>query len=844
MKSNRTLFNLLVIASILLSSLAWLPSTGPVWGDTGTIRYVRPGGTGNCGDWEHTCGLQTALEASGAGDEIWVTEGTYSPGPVGDRTATFQLKNGVALYGGFKGTETTREQRSWLDHTAVLSGDLKGDDGPDFANNAENSYHVVTGSGTDGTAVLDGFTITAGNANGSYQSAYGGGLCNDSGSPTLTHVTFIANSAEYGGGMSNRSSSRPTLNDATFFANAAGSNGGGMYNYGGSSPALTQAAFYGNKAMAGGGMNNLESSSPTLTSIIFFANSASNFGGGITNFYMSSPTLTNVIFFANSAVGSGGGMGNAYFSNPILTNVTFSANQAPAGGGLANSYASHPTVTNSILWGNMTGDPPVEIAGDSAVVTFSDIQGGYAGTGNIAIDPRFTDSAGGNLHLLPGSPAIEAGDNAAVPGGVTTDLEGKPRLLDYDHDGVARVDMGAFEVPPVFFVDHEAAGPTHDGYSWASAFTGLQDALALSGFYEIWVAEGTYTPGPVGDRNATFQLKNGVGLYGGFTGSETTRDQRSWLDHAAVLSGDLNGDDGPGFANNGENSYHVVTGSGTDGTAVLDGFTITAGNANSTSAANQAYYGGGMYNVSGSPTLSNLTFSANQANVGGGMFNFQSSSPTLTHATFSANSAVVGGGMGNDTLSNPTLTNVSFSANSASSSGGGMYNYTSSPMLTNVKFTANQANVGGGMINETGSDPTLTHVTFYANIAGNGAGGVYNNSSRPILTNSILWGNTAGGDLRQIGGSAATVTFSDIQGDYDGNGNIDADPRFVNAAKGDLRLRGGSPAIDAASPDGCPTADIIDLPRPVDGNLDGIAACDMGAYEFQLLISYLPSVRK
>jgi len=140
----------------------------------------------------------------------------------------------------------------------------------------------------------------------------------------------------------------------------------------------------------------------------------------------------------------------------------------------------------------------------------------------------------------------------------------------------------------------EAATGANDGSSWTDAFTDLQDALAAAApGDEIWVAAGTYTPaGPGGDRTATFQLMSGVGLYGGFAGGETDRSQRDPSLHTTILSGDLNGDDQVvplsqdlmSEATRAENSYHVVTGSGADETATLDGFVITAGYANGPTA--------------------------------------------------------------------------------------------------------------------------------------------------------------------------------------------------------------------------------------------------------------------
>ncbi|MFQ5425384.1 MAG: hypothetical protein ACE5F9_15575, partial [Phycisphaerae bacterium] len=148
-------------------------------------------------------------------------------------------------------------------------------------------------------------------------------------------------------------------------------------------------------------------------------------------------------------------------------------------------------------------------------------------------------------------------------------------------------------VPPVLFVNKSALG-ANDGSSWADAFTDLQTALCVAEgnpavITQIWVVGGTYTPaGPAGNRGATFQLLNGVGVFGGFAGTETLLSERDPVANVTTLSGDLNGDDVPVAdpANllteptRAENSFHVVTGSLTDATAILDGFTISGGNAN------------------------------------------------------------------------------------------------------------------------------------------------------------------------------------------------------------------------------------------------------------------------
>lgn len=330
----------------------------------------------------------------------------------------------------------------------------------------------------------------------------------------------------------------------------------------------------------------------------------------------------------------------------------------------------------------------------------------------------------------------------------------------------------------VYYVDSDATGAA-TGLSWTDAFTTVQDALAAAASGdEIWVAEGVYYPDEGSgqtnnDRNATFQLKNGVTIYGGFAGTETALEQRDLQANVTVLSGDVDNNDGVdanGVVTNpaniaGNNAYHVVNGSGTDGSARLNGFTITAGHSNAGLAQ-----GGGLINSSGSPSLANLTFRGNKATDGGGIYNF-SSAPSLSNVTFSNNSAHQGAGVYNFS-SSPTLLDVVFSHNEADNYGGGMYNRTgSSPTLTNVAFIGNTAgSYGGGIYTNSGS-PTLSNISFQGNLALTG-GGYYSSKSSPTLTNVTFSGNratTTGGGITNFGGNL-TLQNSILWNNQDSNG--------------------------------------------------------------------------
>ena len=422
--------------------------------------------------------LQDVLARAVAGQEIWVAQGTYRPDQstampngTGNRDANFALINGVQIYGGFDGNEMYRSQRNWLNNVTTLSGSL---------NNGQNSYHVVENIGVNETAILDGFTITGGKADGNNSSLFyncGGGMLNSSASPTITDCNFKNNKAQFGGGaIYNDSNSSPVItsclfvdNDANMTASSLGY-GGAIYNNL-SSPEINNCSFISNMAKRGGGAISNIQSRPTLLNCAFSGNKAVVAGmGGAVYDSGSSPLMTNCIFTANSA-NSGGGIYNESNSSPTLVNCTFNMNSATGtpnppgyGGGVYNSSSCSPVVTNCIFWGdaafqnnsneiydyNSSASPifkNCDIAGCGGSANW---QGGFGRDGgqNIAADPCFISAD--DLHLQGISRCIDKGDNAAVPAGVKTDFDGKSRFLP---DYAPIVDMGAYEyVPPPFVI--------------------------------------------------------------------------------------------------------------------------------------------------------------------------------------------------------------------------------------------------------------------------------------------------------------------------------------------------------------------------------------------------------
>jgi len=498
MKIRKLLRLLFTITAGLLLTVGLITVLArPVSADT-TILYAKPGGevTGSCENWADACDLQYALTSAISGTEIWAAHGVYTPGL--DMASTFQLKSGVALYGGFAMTETLRNQRNWQVNLTVLSSDIDGNDTTDpngvvtNTNNihGNNAYHVLNGNSTNATAILDGFIATAGNANSTsnYDDQLGGGmLIRPSGSPTVQNVSFIGNHASgYGGGMYNEGD--PVISHVIFKNNTCNVSGGGLSSEG--NPLLTDVDFIGNQADAGGGFsvwgsyNNItidqarfignrvtstccytwggglyvnqgEGSSLSLTNAIFRGNTSTWYGGGML-ISVGDVHMTNVLFFGNLAGDSGGGM-SIYQTAPDMTNVTFSGNWSNYGGGIyLDALNGFPlNLANSIFWGNSGPyggqfDKQIWIHAGLVNASYSDIQGGYTGEGNINIDPQFTfpitatvaPTTTGDYHLQITSPAIDAGDNRAII--VTTDLDGNPRKVD-----IASVPDTGFGEPPI-----------------------------------------------------------------------------------------------------------------------------------------------------------------------------------------------------------------------------------------------------------------------------------------------------------------------------------------------------------------------------------------------------------
>ncbi len=412
------------------------------------VLLVDAAATGTEGgvSWENAfTDLQQAIDLARrfeGVEEIWVAEGVYRPDQQpGDREATFHVPGGFAIYGGFAGGETQRDQRDPQIYRSVLSGDLLGDDAEYQRNRDDNVYSVVTVTDDDVPAIIDGFTISGGNA--------------------IREATDLGR----GGGIHN--TGNLVLRNSVVTGNIARQEGGGAYVRHGRLDAA-DCVFRANDARDGGGIRVYSPGVVTARRTAFMGNRASEEGGGIMAiFSLAELELVNSVFLGNTA-GVGGGAVRAWYGQVAVLNSTIASNFAPVGAGISftsTGEADAPAIIgNSIIWGNEPSGISVQIS----EVNFhhSCVQGwdgNLPGVGSTGLDPGFRDLVGADgvggtgdedLRLTPASPCVDAGDNGLVPDDAAGDFNGYRRFVDAPlspDTGAGEapiVDMGAFELLP------------------------------------------------------------------------------------------------------------------------------------------------------------------------------------------------------------------------------------------------------------------------------------------------------------------------------------------------------------------------------------------------------------
>lgn len=419
---------LAVFTSILLAIALLHPASSSVKADGG-IHFVDSRATGgDTGqDWENAfTDLQSALALAQPGEQIWVAEGRYTPG-ASDRSAAFILPDGVALYGGFAGYETSLSQRELRDHPTLLSGDLAGDDAGEVSTTnplrSDNAYHVLIIDSAGTTTRLDGFVLQGGNADGMDDDGMGGGLLVKNSAALLANLTFTANSAGLGGGMAVLNASpAPAASNLQFVGNTAAQSGGGLL-LSGAWLTAGNLVFSGNHAGEKGGAMLVQGNSrPTFFQASFAGNSAPNGSAAHT----AAGAFTDVL---NSLFSAGQSMTDEYINSD--THGTTRLNYCLA----ADAYED---------WMNalISHGGSVSYTSNNVVLRLTDPDGADDLPGTLDDD----------LRPLSTSPALEFGNlNLLLFDSVDLDLDGDTaERTPLDLDGRRRVigakpDVGAYE---------------------------------------------------------------------------------------------------------------------------------------------------------------------------------------------------------------------------------------------------------------------------------------------------------------------------------------------------------------------------------------------------------------
>ncbi len=448
----KKMYTVLVATSFVLAIQSLSSST--VWAAT---IYVDSNATGSVdgSSWANAyTDLQNAINSATTGDEVWVASSTYyptstpnlpTPPTPSSRYYHFSLKNGVAVYGGFAGTETQLTQRDFELNPTYLSGDvgIQGD-------RSDNCYHVffhdsLTGETLNNTAVLDGFAIIDGNADSTEANDYihnnGGGMYNHETSPTIRYCLFTNNSSATsassvnGGGAMHNYYGSPIIENCQFVNNTtSGKSGGALYNNGGT-PQIRSSTFTGNIAsdinLSSGGAIGLANSNAVITGCTFNDNTAYREGGAISNI-SSSPIFTNCTFDNNqitngltpTTIFNSGGAPN--FTNCTVTGANSLSSNA------MYSYNSNPVVKNSIF---RTGayDEFKHYGTGTTTVTYSVLTNitNWPGTGNTQDDPLLDATGlqdnGGPVETIAIGVGGSAEDSGTATGAPATDARGVAR---------------------------------------------------------------------------------------------------------------------------------------------------------------------------------------------------------------------------------------------------------------------------------------------------------------------------------------------------------------------------------------------------------------------------------
>ena len=389
--------------------------------------YVDIDATGNNDGTSWTdayTNLQDAIDNTNLPTQIWVAEGTYLPTSGTGNGRTFKLENKVAeIYGGFNGTETALSQRDFRNNVTILSGDLNGDDNTNLshteATRADNSYHVVSIKGTGNGTIIDGFTISDGNANGSNNTSCSTSATNqDVGGRGGAIIVQPFNTGRINVAIQNCILENNTGSEYAVYAqfNPCGQqNIVGDVNFKScivrNNYSDTQSAF-----LFAGSQQFTQYSRGSVVNSLFHGN-------------VSGSSASCIRLVTSSG-------GNTTGIDVDIINTTFAKNTGNLGNVIKMERAANSRIKNSIIFDNGSISP-FSITTSGSSVSNSIVQGGQSG--GMTSDPLYTDAANNDFTLQAGSNAIDGGSSADVPSDITEDLAGNTRISG------GAVDMGAYE---------------------------------------------------------------------------------------------------------------------------------------------------------------------------------------------------------------------------------------------------------------------------------------------------------------------------------------------------------------------------------------------------------------
>jgi hypothetical protein len=778
--------------------------------------------------------IGAALKDAVDGDEIWVAQGTYKE--------FVTITNGVALYGGFAGAETDRDQRNFTWNTTTIYGDGGG---ISLTNDVVSILEV-----TNTLARLDGFTVDKD------PMVVGSAIRTSNASPIIANnrICGLTNFA-YGviqcqGGApliaSNNIANNITAHNDLIGANHNGA--GGIYSQG-SDAHIVGNRIIGNSSEFGAGIK-ITDGSPLVEFNDIMGNSAEYLSGGL-DCWNTSARISNNRIIGNSVRNTlyddaGAGISIENCRNVVIANNLVMANYIPSSAPLINGYsggiscrmASSGMIVNNTVIYNQGGQaaglwcecPQVSIANNIIAFGSSGV-GRYAGTsflnnciygngtnnfvsmsdqtgtnGNIALDPMLDgDAQNPGWHLMAGSPCIGAGVISPVSPD-WQDIDGEPRIQDSHVDIGSDAFQANYSTPARLVCYVSPAGDDrNDGLTWATAKHTVQvglDRAALS-CGDVWVAAGCYP-----ERIA---MRPYVDLYGGFSGVETNRDQRDWKRNETIL-------DSRGLGSvvliqylstpNRMDGFTIQNGLSENGGGILAKYSlpIVANNIiqNNTATNNDRFCaGGGVYSAQCTLVLSNNLIQNNLASSGGGVSLQEDRGDVLTRNTFKSNLAVLygqdsgGGGiyaMGslvkilNNVFDSNVFTNKNYPPTPYSYAYGGAIRY-------------DEKAIAGSPTNEICNNTFINNKTFGCTESG----GIALVSFKNILcANNLLAYNSSGLFAKSSGNIQwmNNCVWSNYNFNYGGiadqtgtNGNISAYASF--AIPPQPYLLSNSPCIDA-----------------------------------------------